>query len=151
MAGYYLDGVLLEIKKFLLEYRRQCKFLYSVACLFAEMVGNFEIDMIRWNQFLCRPAFVYGFDKFIGNLNAETVVPAVIEPFVELLSLVTVTKLGIKFSLLGKTGISEVATAHYRLNGIRAIIGTMCQIQFGMKRLTDRKFYYHLLGLELCG
>lgn len=27
----------------------------------------------------------------------------------------------------------------------------MCKIQFGMKRLTDRKFHYHLLGLELCG
>ena len=150
MTGDYLDCVLLEIEKLSLEYRRQCKLLYSITCLFAEVVSYFEINMVRRNQFFGRPTFVYGFDKFLGNIHAETVVPAVIEPCIEFLGLVTVAKFGIEFPLLGKPGISEVAAAHYRLNGIRAVFGTMCKIQFSVKRLTDRKFHHHFLGFELC-
>ena len=80
MAGSNFDGCLLEIEKAALELWRNGKFLDASTSLFAQMVGRFQIYIIRWYLLFSCPTVVNNLYQFFGDVKAELVFPTVIEP-----------------------------------------------------------------------
>ena len=134
MAGSNLDGCLLEVEEVVLELWRQRELLDAATRIGTQMVGCLQIDIIRWNDVLASPTVVDGVNEFLGDVDTEAVVPAVIKPGREFLRTIAIAKLGIQFALFGESGVGQVAAAHDGLNGIEVIVRTIGQIEFGMQR-----------------
>ena len=80
MTGSYLDSCLLEIEKAALELWRNGKLLDAGTGLFAQMVGCFQIYIIRWYFLFSGPTIVNNLYQFFGDVKTEFVFPTVIEP-----------------------------------------------------------------------
>ena len=80
MAGCNLDGCLLEVEEVILELWGQRKLLDATSGIGTQMIGCLQIDIIRWNDFLASPTVVNSVYEFLGDVDAESVVPSVIKP-----------------------------------------------------------------------
>jgi len=63
------------------------------------MVCHFGVDMIGRDRFLTGPALFYGFNEFGGDVDAEAVLPSILEPLFEFLAGIYVEDIDVKFTL----------------------------------------------------
>ena len=114
MVSNNFDCVLLEVEKVVLKLRGKSVLFHAVSCFLAQMIGDFEIDVIRRYGLVSRPAIFNGADKVVGDVEAEIVVPAVFKPISVDFSLVAVVVFYVKFTLVFQSRISQVTAPHER-------------------------------------
>ena len=74
------------------------------ARLLREVVRHLEVDVIRRRVVRPRPTLIDDRRQFLGDVEREAVVPAVIEPGLQLLAGVVIKNIDIQLSLLCETG-----------------------------------------------
>ena len=82
----------------------QTKLAHTRASFLGQVVSHFEVDMVWRNGLRTRPAFFNDGDKFLGDVNAPAILPAVFEPVRQLLTGAIVQHIDVEFSLLGESG-----------------------------------------------
>ena len=103
MAGGNLHGCLLEVEQFALKLWGQRKLLHATTGIGTQMIGGLQINIIRWDNLFTSPTVVDGIYQFLGDVDAEAVVPSVVKPFGKCLQVAVVLNVGIEFALLGQS------------------------------------------------
>ena len=103
-----------------------------------EVIGHFEVDIIGRKQLFARPAFVDDLGQFLRDIEAPAIVPAVVEPRLQLLAGVVVEDIDVQLALARQPGEGEVAAAHKAGDGIIGI-GAVQQVQFGVQLVAQEQ------------
>ena len=149
MTKYQLYRCLLEFVKFRVEGRGKMKFRNAATCFTAEIIHDFQIYLKwRWLVFGC-PAFIEKSCQVFCNVKAECIVPSVVKPLVEFLSVIRITEFRIQLTISNKPIEREVAGSHQGHDGIGGIFRTMGQIKLCMERIAEMQLHDYLPIIKL--
>ena len=150
VVGGDLDGGHLEFKELVAEVAGDAKLGETGSGLLGQVIGHLDVDVIRRNQLSACPALVDDLDQFLGDIDAEPVIPAVLEPLGQLIAGIMVENIHIQFSLLRQSGEGQVAAAQIAYLGIERVLAEE-EIQFGMKRMAEEQLDHELSCGDLGG
>ena len=102
MVGGNLHGRDLEIEQHIGEIAGKTEFGEARAGLLGQMVGNFQVDVVRRRQLCPCPTLFDDLDQFLGNVPAEVIIPAFLEPLRKFLAGVLIENVDIQFALAAK-------------------------------------------------
>ena len=148
MFGGNLHGVLLEGEEVVLERRVEIILADTLPGILTQIIGGLEIDIIRCDGLLSRPAVVDGIDELTGDVHAEGIFPAAVEPVDQHVELLAVVDAGVEFALTRKARQREVAAAHDGVDGMAALVA-VGQIELGMEALAQIELHADLATLQL--
>jgi hypothetical protein len=94
-----LDSRFLKVKKHRVQLGRDAEFGQPRARLLGEVIGHLHIDVIGRDQFGARPTLFDDLSKFGRDIEAETVIPAVVEPPGQLAGSVLFQHIDVEFAL----------------------------------------------------
>ena len=105
------DGGDLVIEQAIAELGRNAELGQAGARLLRQVVGHLDVDVVRRERRLARPAFLDDLHQLGGDVDAPAVVPAIFEPFGELVGGVVVEHVHVEFALIRQAGEREIAAA----------------------------------------
>ena len=97
-----------------------------------EVVGHLEVDVVGRNQGLPRPTLLDDAEKLAGDVDAEAVVPPVLEPPLELEGGVVVEHVHVQLALPGEAGEGQVAAAEVADDGVDGVVAEE-QVELGVQ------------------
>ena len=148
MMGGNLDSLLLELKKLVPEILRDAIPNDPLPRLLREVIGHFDVYMMRRNWLGPCPALINDVRNFVGNIKTPFVAPSVVKPFGELLSGIAVRHIHVQLALLGQTRKREIAATQVAIDRTHRIVPKE-QVKFRVKRVTKVQFNNHLLCANL--
>ena len=101
----------LKVKKDVLELPRNMELRESRASFLRQVIRHLNIDVVGRNQSLASPAFLNDLNQFLGDVEAEAIIPAIIEPLREFLRGIVIKNVNIEFPLSRKPRHCQVAAA----------------------------------------
>ena len=150
VVGGDLDGGLLEFEELVAEVAGDAELGQTGAGLLGQVIGHLDVDVVRRNRFRARPTLVDDLDQFFGDVDAQPVVPAVLEPLGQLVAGVVVQHVDVEFALLGQAGEGEVAAAQVADLGVDRVLAEE-QIELGVERVAEEQLDDELSGRDLRG
>ncbi len=150
VVGGDADGSLLELKEAVFELARDVEFREPGSGLLGKVIRHLDIDMIWWDQIFSRPAFLDDVNEFIGDIDTEGVVPAILEPSGKLAGRVMVENVDIELALSCEPGHGQVATAKIADNGIDGIRPKE-QVELRVERVPQEQLDDNLLLAQSMG
>ena len=67
------------------------------------MIGHLDINVERGDRFGTRPTVVDDINEFLRDVDAEFVIPTILEPLVQLVAGIMVKDINVEFALLGES------------------------------------------------
>ena len=80
------------------------------------------------------PSCVDDLDQFLRDVDAEAVIPAILEPLGELIAGIVVQHVDVQFAMIGQAGERQVAAAEIADRGVQRIWPKK-QVQLGVQRM----------------
>jgi hypothetical protein len=114
------------------------------------MVGDFDVNMVGRERDFPSPALLNYLDELLGDVDAPTILPPILKPLGQFFGGVVVENIDIQLPLFGETRKSEITRAEKAGDGIVGI-GAVAQVELGVERVPEEKFYHHLTAFELVG
>jgi len=148
MMGSNFDGGDLVVKQLILEDGRDAKVLQPGTRLLREMIGHLEVDVVGWGHLVARPAFIDNLGKFVGDIQAPALVPALVKPALQFLARITVQHINVEFALVLESCQREVAAAKIANDGGNAAF-LVEQVELGMQLVAQKEFDNDALCFEL--
>ena len=111
VMGRYLDSSGLEVEQPVAEHLGNPELGETGAGFVREVVGHLEVDVVGRYQRFPRPTLFNDLKQLVRDVNAEAVVPPVLEPLLELESGVVVENVHVQLALPGQTGEGQVAAS----------------------------------------
>ena len=127
---------------------RYAKLNKPLTSILAKVVGDLDVDVIRRDLSLARPALVDDARQFVGDVQAPDVIPALFKPGCQFAARVAIHHIDVQFALVLQAGPGEVAAseiAYFRVNGI----GAEKQIQLGVEGMPEEELHHNLTGSNL--
>jgi hypothetical protein len=95
-----------------------------------------------------RPTFFDHLHQLFGNVHAPAIIPTIFKPARQLFTGIVIEYVDVQFTLLRKTGESQIAAAEITDGGI-VNVGTKEQIEFGVQGMTQEQLDQNFLGFDL--
>ena len=111
--------------------------------LLRQVVRHLDVDVMRRNRFLPRPAPPDDRGQLVRHVDAPAVVPALLEPRRELFARVVVEHVDVELALTGQPGLREVAAAqipHRRIGRVRP----EQQVKLGVQGMAEKQLHHDL-------
>src|SRR5579884_2551499 len=108
MARGYLYCSHLEVEQKPFELLGQTKLGNAGPGLLRQVVGHLEVHVVRRNEALTSPACIDDLGKLLRNVNRPLVVPAAVEPRLELCRRVEVKNIHVELTLLHQAGVGQI-------------------------------------------
>ena len=144
-----LHGVFLEWEEHFLELWSKLIAVNASTCILAEPVGSLEVYIIRLDDIITSPTVVDGIYQVIGNVNTQSLVPAIIKPTDKDVGIDSLLKGRIQLALSVEAGKGKVAATHDGFSRMATVLRTMSYIEFGVKLSVEIESDRHLLVLHL--
>src|SRR5207244_1273738 len=120
------------------------------SCLLRQVVRDLEVDVVRRDRFLARPALFDHLDQLVADVNRPAVVPPILEPSGELLRGVVLQDVYVEFTLARETWKGQVATAKKSCPRIIRVIPVE-EIELRVQGVTQKEFRPKLPRTKLFG
>ena len=146
----YLDRSSLEVEEPVAEHLGNPELGKPGAGFVGEVVGHFQVDVVRRYQRLPRPALFDDLEQFVRDVDAEPVVPPVLEPFRELERSVVVENVHVQLALCRQTGEGQVAASQVADDGVYGIVAKQ-EVELRVQRVAQKELDDDLLGAKLRG
>ena len=104
--------------------------------------------MVGRDQSLARPAFLDDLDQFLSDVDAEPIVPPVLEPFLQFESGIVVEHVDVQLALPGKAGESQVAAAQVAHDRVDGVVAEQ-QVELRVQRVAQEELDDNPTGAKL--
>ena len=146
--GGDLHGRRLVIEQPVAEDGGDLELVEAGAGLTREVPRHLQVDVVRRNQLLARPALLDDLRQLLGDVDAVGVVPTILEPGGELVGGVLVQHVDVQLALSGKAGERQVATPQIGdLRDERVV--AVEEVELGVQRMAEEQLDDDLAGTEL--
>src|SRR6185369_4422051 len=132
VVGCDLDGRLLERQKLVAKVLGDLELGQTRPRLLGEMVDHLEIDEVGRVDLFPGPALVDGLQELLGDVEAEAVVPALLEPAGELGARVVIQHVYVELPLLDEAGEGEIAASYEADRGTDGV-GAEEEVELGVE------------------
>ena len=130
-----LDRRRLIVQQLLFEFARQADLAQARPRLAREMPGDLDVKLPGGRQSLAgSPALLDDIDQVVRNVDAPAVMPAFVEPGLQLGAGILVGELGVQLALALQAGQGEVAAAE-ESQGRRIVIVAADKVELGVQRI----------------
>ena len=93
----------LKVEELVPEVPRDAEFGQAGPRFLRQVVSDLDVDVVRRDELLSRPAFIDDLSKVIRDIHTPVIVPAVFEPSSQLLAGVVIHDIDVQFALVGKS------------------------------------------------
>ena len=111
--------------------------------LLRQVVRHLDVDVMRRDRFLPRPAPPDDRGQLVRYVDAPAVVPALLEPRRELFAGVVVEHVDVELALTGQPGLREVAAAQIPDHRVGRV-GPEQQVELGVQRMPEKQLHHDL-------
>ena len=150
MMGGDLHRRLLELEQRVAEVAGNAEFHQPGPRLLGQVVGHLDVDVVRGNQGGPRPTGVDDGHQFLGDIEAESVVPPLLEPPGELGAGIVIQDIDVEFALPGEAGQGQVTAAEIADCGIEGIVAKH-QVQLGVQWMAEKQLDHQFPRGDLGG
>ena len=148
VMGGYLHGLSLKFEKRVAEVSRDGELADAGLRLARQVVGHLQIDVVRREHLLSRPALVDNAREFGADIDAETIVPAVFKPCLELEAGIVLEDVEVELALLNQAGHGEVAAADESGDRVVRVVPVV-EVELGVECMAEEELDDKFAGLEL--
>ena len=113
---------LLELEQFVAKVAGDTKLGQPRARLLRQVVGRLDIDVVWRDRIRSCPTVIDDIDQFLGDVDAEAVIPPILEPVSQLVASIMVKDIYIEFALLRKPGQRQIAATQVADLGVERIL-----------------------------
>ena len=111
VMGGDLDGGRLKLEELVAEVCRDAKFGEAMPRLLREVISHLDVDVVRRDDLVTRPALFDDLDQLGGDVDAPAIVPAVFEPLGEFLRRIVIQDVDVELSLMREARERQVAAS----------------------------------------
>ena len=143
-----LDSGFLKVKKHGVKIGRDAEFGQPRARLLGEVIGHLHIDLVGRDQRRARPALFDDLRQFGRDVEAKTVMPALLEPPGQLAGGILFDHIDVQFTLGRQSREGQIAAAQIADHGRESILA-MKEIELGMQAVAQIELDGNLAAAQL--